>query len=282
MCFNLDGPFECSQCCSVVQQETGGQGRNTKKRRKTSSGEIVRSQECQKLFLVQRGKNGNASKKQLTVVVVICDFLKLDKEKMLSNSCPNKDCAGNALPCMQDVDVMLVDPSCTGSGLQANPYSTTEASYVPEKKDPTRIKALASFQKRILSHALVAFTPSVVCYSTCSIYIGENEVVVNEILNSAENSELNYRVEKAAPFWKTKSEKEFKDGYLEVGRETGNDKPTTLADQQVVSQPQSDHKSKLSELYDSCFHSNPLYDQCRGFFLAKICRSDKNRAHSTP
>ena len=75
------------------------------------------------------------------------------------------------------VEYILVDPSCTGSGIQ------NRMSLEPEEKDPDRIQKLGGLQIKMLSYAMATF-PDVkrIAYSTCSLYEEENEQVVQKCL----------------------------------------------------------------------------------------------------
>ncbi|XP_063975530.1 28S rRNA (cytosine-C(5))-methyltransferase [Diachasmimorpha longicaudata] len=77
-----------------------------------------------------------------------------------------------------DVEYILVDPSCSGSGMERSEFEDNQ-----DRCTPDRLKRLQSFQVLLLRHALFNF-PKVkrVVYSTCSIYPEENEMVVDEIL----------------------------------------------------------------------------------------------------
>lgn len=66
-----------------------------------------------------------------------------------------------------EVDYILVDPSCSASGVHD----------VYDKED-ARIERLATFQKKILCHALRYKNVKKVVYSTCSFHKEENEDVV--------------------------------------------------------------------------------------------------------
>lgn len=75
------------------------------------------------------------------------------------------------------VEYILVDPSCSGSGMQ------NRMSMHSEEKNPERLRKLAGLQIKMLSHAMSAF-PDVkrIAYSTCSLYEEENEQVVQRCL----------------------------------------------------------------------------------------------------
>lgn len=86
----------------------------------------------------------------------------------------------------READYILVDPSCSGSGMLEGPENLGNF-----RTDPSRLKKLAGFQIMILKHALRAF-PSAkrVVYSTCSLNVEENEEVVREVLQSAQHFKL--------------------------------------------------------------------------------------------
>ncbi|KAL1497604.1 hypothetical protein ABEB36_008534 [Hypothenemus hampei] len=77
-----------------------------------------------------------------------------------------------------DVEYIIVDPSCSGSGMfdRLNEH---------DNKNASRLQKLAGFQIKILRSALTRY-PSVkrVVYSTCSLYPEENENVVRQVLET--------------------------------------------------------------------------------------------------
>lgn len=89
----------------------------------------------------------------------------------------------------KSIQAIMLDPSCSGSGMTSN---HTENSL---NRDPffsnDRIKTLSNFQYQALYHATTDF-PRVdrVVYSTCSLYIQENEGVVQRLLASNSDWEL--------------------------------------------------------------------------------------------
>ncbi|KAH8318026.1 hypothetical protein KR074_000763 [Drosophila pseudoananassae] len=93
------------------------------------------------------------------VTPIFADALKMDAEK-----CP-------------EVEYILVDPSCSGNGMQSR------MSVCDEEKDDKRLFKLAGLQVKILNHAMTAF-PNVkrIAYCTCSLYKEENEAVVKRCL----------------------------------------------------------------------------------------------------
>ncbi|XP_030369408.1 probable 28S rRNA (cytosine-C(5))-methyltransferase [Scaptodrosophila lebanonensis] len=78
---------------------------------------------------------------------------------------------------LPNVEYILVDPSCSGSGMQSR------MDFGENKKDDKRLNKLAGLQIKILSHAMGAF-PDVkrIAYCTCSLWKEENEQVVQRCL----------------------------------------------------------------------------------------------------
>eukprot|EP00099_Drosophila_melanogaster_P023116 NP_650787.1 Nop2/Sun-like domain containing protein 5 [Drosophila melanogaster] len=76
-----------------------------------------------------------------------------------------------------DVEYILVDPSCSGSGMQ------NRMTVCDEPKEDKRLQKLQGLQIKILSHAMGAF-PNVkrIAYCTCSLWKEENEQVVQRCL----------------------------------------------------------------------------------------------------
>uniref|UniRef100_A0A182TAC1 SAM-dependent MTase RsmB/NOP-type domain-containing protein n=1 Tax=Anopheles maculatus TaxID=74869 RepID=A0A182TAC1_9DIPT len=74
------------------------------------------------------------------------------------------------------VEYILVDPSCSGSGMH-------QRLYEKEQQDEQRLHKLAGLQYKILSHAMNEFRNARrIVYSTCSISTTENEEVVHGVL----------------------------------------------------------------------------------------------------
>ncbi|TTK47657.1 putative 28S rRNA (cytosine-C(5))-methyltransferase [Bagarius yarrelli] len=73
----------------------------------------------------------------------------------------------------KDVEHILLDPSCSGSGMVCLHDNSSE------EQDHERLKALAAFQLHCLNHALKFPKLKQLIYSTCSIHSQENEDVVS-------------------------------------------------------------------------------------------------------
>jgi len=76
-----------------------------------------------------------------------------------------------------DVEYLVVDPSCSGTGMVLRPG---DASDPPQE----RLGKLAGLQTRLLLHALSFPKAKRVVYSTCATSVTENEAVVAKVLAS--------------------------------------------------------------------------------------------------
>lgn len=149
-------------------------------------------------------------KKGVKVQVLNCDFLSLFQED---------DHLVGLLP----VTHVNLDPSCSGTGMDG-----------PSTRGKERLRTLASFQCKMLKHALNAFeSAKTVCYSTCSVLPVENEEVVQSVLNGEGSGNSSFKLEaKPLPSW-WKNDEEDGGGFIRTNQEK---------------------------------------NECRGFFLAKLVR----------
>ncbi|XP_009706827.1 PREDICTED: putative methyltransferase NSUN5, partial [Cariama cristata] len=95
-------------------------------------------------------------------------------------------------PKYSKVTYILLDPSCSGSGM-VNRMPREEAAPSAE-----RLQALAGFQRKVLSHALSFPALWRLVYSTCSLYREENEDVVHSVLQEWGST---FRLVNAFPSW---------------------------------------------------------------------------------
>nr|XP_061803501.1 28S rRNA (cytosine-C(5))-methyltransferase-like [Nerophis lumbriciformis] len=91
------------------------------------------------------------------------DFLKVDPESKL----------------YENVEYILLDPSCSGSGMVCLQDRVNSAD---SEKEASHLASLASFQLRCLNHALRFPRLKRLTYSTCSVHSQENEEVVTACL----------------------------------------------------------------------------------------------------
>ncbi|XP_075627236.1 28S rRNA (cytosine-C(5))-methyltransferase isoform X1 [Balearica regulorum gibbericeps] len=87
---------------------------------------------------------------------------------------------------------LLLDPSCSGSGM------VTRVPGEEAAPSPERLQALAGFQRRVLSHALSFPALRRLVYSTCSLHREENEDVVHAVLQEQGSA---FRLVNAFPSW---------------------------------------------------------------------------------
>ncbi|XP_041054354.1 probable 28S rRNA (cytosine-C(5))-methyltransferase [Carcharodon carcharias] len=109
-------------------------------------------------------------------------------------------------PKYHDVKYILLDPSCSGSGIVNRLNQLTDDE---ESSSTQRLQALASFQGKALNHALSFPSVERVIYSTCSIHCEENEDVVEEILQQHGNR---IRLVNLMPSWPYRGLDTFPEG----------------------------------------------------------------------
>ena len=87
-------------------------------------------------------------------------------------------------PDYKNVKAILLDPSCSGSGI----INSIDRFYLDQSdesksKEELRVKKVAEFQKIALLHAMSFHHVERIVYSTCSIHDEENEIVVATALH---------------------------------------------------------------------------------------------------
>ena len=102
----------------------------------------------------------------------------------------------------KDVEYILLDPSCSGSGIvgRLDHLVSEETSEEQETKEEEsqRLQSLAEFQKTAILHAMKFPKVKKIVYSTCSKHIQENEDVVKFVLEKNTSFELE---DKVFPSW---------------------------------------------------------------------------------
>ncbi|XP_065066978.1 28S rRNA (cytosine-C(5))-methyltransferase-like [Rhopilema esculentum] len=78
----------------------------------------------------------------------------------------------------QNVKYILLDPSCSGSGMVSRMDHLLDNESDNTERLHSRLEALSKFQYAMLCHALSFPQVKKVSYSTCSIHVQENETVV--------------------------------------------------------------------------------------------------------
>ncbi|AQK70576.1 NOL1R [Zea mays] len=101
------------------------------------------------------------------------------------------------------VHAILLDPSCSGSGISTERLDYLLPSHSRDSQDDagtsSRVMKLSAFQKKALSHALSFPSVERVVYSTCSIHQAENEDVINSVLPLA--TSLGFELATPFPQW---------------------------------------------------------------------------------
>jgi putative methyltransferase len=168
------------------------------------------------------------------------DFLDINSPK---NKFPEKD--NN----FENLRAILLDPSCSGSGMTTN---HTEHS---SNRDPffknDRIQSLSDFQFQALRHATTNF-PLVnrVVYSTCSCYYSENEGVVQRVLG-ATDGKWELVAPKCLESWPRR-------GLMSSGDDS------------------EDHNGLTEEQIKCLIRVDPDHDATNGFFVACFQRVKSN------
>jgi putative methyltransferase len=127
--------------------------------------------------MAQIQAEGTCSTRVVEIIPKLQDFLQVDP----------KD------PMYVNVKGILLDPSCSGSGIINTPDRIMDEAYETCQK---RIKALASFQLLALKHAMSFPQVRHIVYSTCSIQEEENEQVVGRALD-----EVNREIQEEGMTW---------------------------------------------------------------------------------
>lgn len=102
-------------------------------------------------------------------------------------------------------DSILLDPSCSGSGIQSR------VDYKATSEEIGRLKKLQAFQVSLLKHALKAKISKAIVYCTCSQSIEENEQVVEMALNES-GVKSDWQVEEILPYWPQRGNESFEFG----------------------------------------------------------------------
>lgn len=102
-----------------------------------------------------------------------------------------------------DVTGIVVDPSCSGSGIFGR-ESDGNKEEINGEVDSERLAKLSWFQFKIVRHALRFPNVKKVVYSTCSVHPQENEQVLSKVLQDTEVAELGWKIasrEYVVPEW---------------------------------------------------------------------------------
>ncbi|XP_013190002.2 28S rRNA (cytosine-C(5))-methyltransferase [Amyelois transitella] len=105
----------------------------------------------------------------------LCDFVERTGSKCVETM--HKDSLEIKRGDLDDVEYILLDPSCSGSGMELCVHNYIEA---------TRLAKLTSLQEKFLKHAMNAFPKAKrIVYSTCSLFPEENERVITNVVKTS-------------------------------------------------------------------------------------------------
>lgn len=120
-------------------------------------------------------------------------------------------CDPSSEPLLSRVTHILLDPSCSGSGIVNRaeyaliPLAATAAQQGKKRKGDAgeqaakgRLQELSRFQKAMILQAMLFPSAVKICYSTCSVHAEENEQVVVSVLGSETAKTRGWRVERRA------------------------------------------------------------------------------------
>ncbi|KAL1949306.1 hypothetical protein VTO73DRAFT_8187 [Trametes versicolor] len=106
-------------------------------------------------------------------------------------------------PKYKSVTHILLDPSCSGSGI-VNRLDHLLDNEQDEDEDSERLNKLAAFQLKMIRHAMTFPSVKRIVYSTCSVHAIENEHVVRQAIKSEEAANGHFRLgrrEEVLPVW---------------------------------------------------------------------------------
>ena len=98
------------------------------------------------------------------------------------------------------VTMIMLDPSCSGSGMPLDLERQLSKANDTERSTE-RLEKLSAFQKKLLRHAMSFRGCKRIVYSTCSIHEIENERVIEEVLSECGKE---WRAVEALPGWSTR------------------------------------------------------------------------------
>lgn len=106
---------------------------------------------------------------------------------------------------LEQFDSILIDPSCSGSGINSR------ADYRKTDHEAGRLKKLQAFQVSLLRHALRSCVAKTIVYCTCSVSVEENEEVVRMALKES-GVDKKWTVVDAVPYWPHRGDSSYEFG----------------------------------------------------------------------
>lgn len=119
------------------------------------------------------------------------DFSKVKLRRLVKH---NRSADDKSKQQVQLFDAILIDPSCSGSGI------ISRADYKPSAQEAGRLKKLQAFQVSLLKHAMNAMVSKTIVYCTCSCSMEENEQVLQMAMKETDAQDK-WEVVEAIPYW---------------------------------------------------------------------------------
>ena len=161
-------------------------------------------------------------------------------------------------PAYADVTHILLDPSCSSSGMSRNP-----------EQDPVRLRTLADDQEKLVLHAMRFPALEALVYSTCSIHEIENEMVVHRVLSRQHS----FQLEPALPWWPRRGHVlgEHEDAPSAAAHSSRCERAGEGTDEGQGGQgPPREVAENIARCVVRCTYPD---DQTIGFFLARFVRT---------
>jgi len=153
-----------------------------------------------------------------------------------------------------EVTGLIVDPSCSGSGIFGRSIDNQEQEN-DEEIDQERLAKLAAFQFTIVKHALSFPLANRVVYSTCSVHPHENERVVVDLLQDNQIKLQGWKLDTRENVLKDWPRRGWKEEFTSI----------------------SNDDNEREKLAGGCVRSMPKEDGGIGFFAACFVRGSANK-----
>ncbi|EGW34431.1 uncharacterized protein SPAPADRAFT_149300 [Spathaspora passalidarum NRRL Y-27907] len=130
--------------------------------------------------------------KRAQILKKMCAIATGDKDLIHITHCDFTSTTPSDFP---EVTGLVVDPSCSGSGIFGRALQDSLNDNAGEDEvDLERLNKLAGFQFKIVKHAMSFPKARKVVYSTCSIHATENEQVVVDLLRDGEIKKMGWKL----------------------------------------------------------------------------------------
>lgn len=163
-----------------------------------------------------------------------------------------------------NVQYILLDPSCSGSGTNSRTFERNLNSREKTDSGSGRVSQLAAFQTQLTKKAMTFPNVHTIVYSTCSVHWQENEGVVADILSWCRQKQQEEKVEKS------ESETEFGFHYDAWELKTPSRFPLSAWQRRGLANPEPRKSSPAPDLTDAerdCVIRCLPDDEMNGFYV---------------